>query len=181
MNGNFIDISSKKFGKLTVLHRVENNSLGRAMWKCQCDCGKIKVLNGGELRLGKIKSCGCSKKELIRNSAKKKPYWWLYYKLQFVSKRTNKQLKITYEDYLEFTKIKHCHYCNSDIVWYENNVGKYSGYNLDRKNNDIGYTKDNCVVCCSLCNHIKGNLLTYEEMLKLSPIINQIQINRKKL
>ena len=35
-------------------------------------------------------------------------------------------------------------------------------YNLDRKDNSIGYSKNNCVVCCSTCNYIKGDKFTYE-------------------
>ena len=31
------------------------------MWKCQCDCGQIKIIEGHLLRGGNVKSCGCVK------------------------------------------------------------------------------------------------------------------------
>jgi len=29
-------------------------------------------------------------------------------------------------------------------------------FSVDRKNSFTGYTKDNCVLCCSICNHVKA-------------------------
>ena len=36
------NLIGQKFGKLTVIERAENNKQGKAMWKCRCDCGKVK-------------------------------------------------------------------------------------------------------------------------------------------
>ena len=33
----------QRFGKLTVIERAENNKQGKTMWKCVCDCGKVKL------------------------------------------------------------------------------------------------------------------------------------------
>lgn len=33
------------------------------MWECQCDCGKVIVVNSQNLRTGHTKSCGCKKSE----------------------------------------------------------------------------------------------------------------------
>ena len=38
---NFIDLTGQKFGRLTVIKRVENTKEGRAKWLCQCECGHI--------------------------------------------------------------------------------------------------------------------------------------------
>lgn len=35
---------------------------------------------------------------------------------------------------------------------------------IDRKNNELGYSKENCVSSCYLCNKIKGSFFTYTEM-----------------
>lgn len=53
-----INIIGKKFGKLTVMCLETSNRHG-VCWKCQCDCGNIKVCCCSSLRSGKIKSCGC--------------------------------------------------------------------------------------------------------------------------
>ena len=56
---NFIDLTGKTFGKLTVLHRDKNNPQGDARWGCQCTCGNRTVVLGKSLRSGMTKSCGC--------------------------------------------------------------------------------------------------------------------------
>lgn len=65
--GKFIDISGMKFNRLLVIERVEDiiSSDGnkRPCWKCLCDCGNYKCVEGSNLRNGYIKSCGCLLKE----------------------------------------------------------------------------------------------------------------------
>ena len=56
--GTFIDITSKKFGKLTSVEY-----LGASKWKCLCECGKETIVCGSDLRNGHTKSCGCSIKK----------------------------------------------------------------------------------------------------------------------
>lgn len=61
MYSRVIDLTGCKFNMLTVLCRAENDPYGKARWICQCDCGQVKVVDGGSLRKGKTKSCGCYK------------------------------------------------------------------------------------------------------------------------
>ena len=58
-----IDLTGKRFNRLTVLERTANNSHGRAMWVCRCDCGNIVTVWGGNLRNGHTQSCGCLQRE----------------------------------------------------------------------------------------------------------------------
>lgn len=53
-----IDLTGKRFGKLTVINRIEDKRNG-AWWLCRCDCGKEKVIKGQSLRDGLSHSCGC--------------------------------------------------------------------------------------------------------------------------
>ena len=56
------DIIGKKFGKLTVLERYNQNTKDRkAKWICLCECGNTSIHSGKDLRNGSIKSCGCEK------------------------------------------------------------------------------------------------------------------------
>ena len=62
------DLTGKRFGKLTVLCRSEENSkAGKARWVCLCDCGEKTVVTGGNLIQGKQVSCKCNRNEKSRN------------------------------------------------------------------------------------------------------------------
>ena len=58
-----INITGKKFERLTVLERAQNNSSGRACWKCECECKNIIIVEGSKLRNGSVKSCGCLRRD----------------------------------------------------------------------------------------------------------------------
>src|SRR6266404_3650782 len=59
------DMSSLRFGKLTVLLRADNtitpNGTILARWHALCDCGRYKIFRGSSLRSGLSTSCGCSR------------------------------------------------------------------------------------------------------------------------
>jgi hypothetical protein len=58
-------MTGKKFGRLTVLARVEGPT-DRARWLVICTCGTQKVVIGASLRRGHTRSCGCLPIEIIR-------------------------------------------------------------------------------------------------------------------
>lgn len=51
---NFIDLTGRNYGRLTVLRRVAPEE-----WACRCSCGKEHKVRGGHLRQSRIRSCGC--------------------------------------------------------------------------------------------------------------------------
>lgn len=56
--GQFIDLSGRKYGKLTVIKKMGYKGK-KITWLCKCDCGKEKIVLGHCLRDGITKSCGC--------------------------------------------------------------------------------------------------------------------------
>ena len=66
---SFISLVGKRFGKLVVLERVENNRFGHICYKCKCDCGGMTIVDASNLRNGNTMSCGCikSKGEMVIN------------------------------------------------------------------------------------------------------------------
>jgi hypothetical protein len=60
----FNDLTGKRFGKLTVIERAENNTNDKYVhWLCKCDCGNTKVICSSYLTRGATKTCGqCSKR-----------------------------------------------------------------------------------------------------------------------
>lgn len=63
--GAFIDLSGQKFGRWTVVERVANNKWNQAVWRCVCECGTVRDINGRLLRDGSSKSCGCHLREKV--------------------------------------------------------------------------------------------------------------------
>ena len=67
-----VDITGKRFGKLTVVRYVRTVSPGRAVWLCRCDCGKLKELKAQDFaRTDRIstRSCGCLLLNPVRRRA----------------------------------------------------------------------------------------------------------------
>lgn len=65
--GNFIDLIGQRFGRLVAVKDVGRDTRGEVLWLCNCDCGNISIVLGGNLRSGHIKSCGCLRKETSKN------------------------------------------------------------------------------------------------------------------
>jgi len=60
MSGKRIDITGLRFGKLIVKKLAgKHPSRKENMWECECDCGGKKLASYWNLKIGKIKSCGC--------------------------------------------------------------------------------------------------------------------------
>lgn len=75
--GNFIDLTGKKFGRLTVVERTENyispSGKKSAQWICMCDCGNPNqiIVTTSNLKRGNTTSCGCIQKERASKANKK--------------------------------------------------------------------------------------------------------------
>jgi len=69
--GKIIDITGKRFHKLTVLYRSTNKpkKTKEIPWVCRCTCGTTKEVSGYSLRTGHTKSCGCLRSEVNINNS----------------------------------------------------------------------------------------------------------------
>ena len=66
--GKFKDLTGQRFGKLTVIKRVENNDRNKVRWLCQCDCGNTHITISYNLTHGLCQSCGCLQQEIIETN-----------------------------------------------------------------------------------------------------------------
>ena len=142
---------------------------GHPKWKCICKCGRTADMSTSNLYRGKTSTCvGCYS---AHNQLK--PYEALYNLLCRASKG-RAVVDLSYKQYLKFVGLD-CHYCEAKVPWVPHlNIKKGvrgSAYNLDRKNNSLGYSRSNCVVCCPRCNRAKSNHFTYEEWVMLGSLI----------
>lgn len=57
-----------RFGRLTVLDESTKRSGTFICWECRCDCGTLVTVSGVNLRYGHTLSCGCFKKQRVRET-----------------------------------------------------------------------------------------------------------------
>ena len=83
---------------------------------------------------------------------------------------------------------KECYYCGikeEDFtrIWGKFYGGKTRGQKLevDRRDNEKGYTLENCVLACSICNNAKSDKFTDEEFKEVGKSIKQIWLSRDKI
>lgn len=178
-----------KVGMLTLLSRDLGHK--RARYICRCDCGVKKSIRKDHLLRSKIKSCGCISREwsskaitgrvskLLRPdnySAKLK----LYNRYRGDAREKDLPVEV---DVITFTDIAclPCDYCNKapdKLCKVNESSSKIMYTGVDRKDSNIGYILDNIVPCCTQCNMIKNNLLSYEEMKAVMKLVLEMRNNK---
>jgi hypothetical protein len=156
-----LELVGQRFGRLVVIkysrsskNKSKNYWSGHTYWECQCDCGKIKVIKGIHLKSKTVRSCGCLKgKEFgVANFNR-------VYRL-YVSTAKKRGLEFSIDkEYFKHLTTQNCHYCGvvpSTVMMAIGYNGKYVYNGVDRVDSSIGYTKDNCVPCCTRCNLAKN-------------------------
>lgn len=101
---SLIDLTGKRFGRLTVLGRNNNyqkeHNAHHPYWDCICDCGNKCVISGPSLRTGNTKSCGCYQKEMTSKASKKKNIYDFGHSDYVIGYATNGGMfKVDREDY----------------------------------------------------------------------------------
>lgn len=174
---NLID---KAFGKLKVLSfecSRQFKHYKHRMWRCLCECGKITVVAACNLKSGRTISCGC---ESGRNSLPdyKHAKNATYNDYLQGAKRRRINFELSKEDLINMI-MQDCHYCGAKPANVKRT--KYTTMvknGIDRKNNDIGYTLDNCVPCCKICNYAKHSL-SYDDFIKYLDRLVTFRTNMK--
>ena len=66
---NSKDLKGKTFGRITVLESTKKRVKRKIVWRCLCECGNEVMVHTTNLTKGKVRSCGCLKKEKSRLNA----------------------------------------------------------------------------------------------------------------
>lgn len=158
-----------KFSLLTVLKEAEEYkdiTGGCVQWVCQCECGNYITVPSNQLIAGRTKSCGCEKNKWIseKNSIpiKNRVENQLFTGYKRNADSRNYSFELTKEQFVSFL-YNECYYCGagpSNCMTKIKITGEEKHYfnGIDRVNNENGYTIDNCVSCCKLCNHAKKDM-----------------------
>lgn len=63
-------IAGRRFGRLVAIEDVGPNKYRLRMWRCICDCGREKIIEGRGLVRGHSASCGCASRAALLNRYK---------------------------------------------------------------------------------------------------------------
>lgn len=143
-----IDLTGRRFGRLTVVSRAENTKSGAVRWLCKCECGNTTVSMGQNLKKGKAQSCGCLAKEIssINNRTHGLRGTRLYKIWQGMKQRCHCPSSVHYERYGS-RGITVCDEWRNDFKsfydWAMAN-GYSDDLSIDRIDNDKGYFPENC-------------------------------------
>ena len=159
------DLTGRTFGKRYVSGPPIKDGT-HIKWRCVCICGFVSYLTKTKI----LAASGCRH---CNAASKKRPYQGRFTSLCCLAKGRC-SVELTYEEYLTFAKIKKCHYCGKVVQWNPHGY-QGDGHHLDRKDNSLGYSRSNCVVCCARCNRAKSNHFTYEEWVKIGALIKTWQ------
>lgn len=178
--------ANQKFYRLTLIKATSAKRRSSILWEALCDCGNITLVIPYEVRSGNTTSCGCFKRELLKqigseNGKKCRKYnpiissarvVWSHYK------------DCSFELFLKLSQ-QNCFYCGREPhrTWnvgskkksgyynseYQNINGNFTYNGIDRIDSSKGHSEDNIVPCCWDCNKAKMDL-------SLSKFINLIEL-----
>jgi 5-methylcytosine-specific restriction endonuclease McrA len=150
---NQLNLKDKKFNRLLAIKPVNKTRYGAWRWRFKCDCGKECISVGYQVKSGLIRSCGCLRRSKDVQKSGVKIFFQDY---RYGAQSRNYSFKLSLK---EFTKIvnQDCYYCGLKPEQRYRKF-KFIANGIDRLNNKKGYTKTNCVSCCSICNKAKSTM-----------------------
>lgn len=106
----------------------------------------------------------------LRVKEKSKEFKYLFRSLKFQAKTRGIDFNLTLEQFSEIRTGTSCFYCGYSLP--------EQGGGLDRINSNKGYQIGNVIPCCTGCNMFKGNMISYDEMNQIIPLLQKIR-NKK--
>ncbi len=143
-----MDIIGKKYRMLTVIEKAELFILPSGQKNsavlCRCECGKEKVCRKLHLIRNKITSCGCVKvyKGELRKSGDNRAIRKLWRSLKYRCGKKYIDRHIYYDRGISVCKEWASNYHAFEKWCFENGYSKE--LQIDRKDNDLGYSPENC-------------------------------------
>ena len=159
MSAKKIDLTGETINRLVVIREYGRDKHGNVLWLCRClgkngnDCGKEVVVATCNLRNGHTKSCGCLKRERLRerlttHGCKHEPWYSVYHSMM---KRCG-HWEGASENNLRLYRDRGIAVC---VLWQNSpqdfgdwllSHGWHRGLQIDRIDNDQGYSPENCRV-----------------------------------
>ena len=194
MSAKKIDLTGQTINRLVVIREYGRAKGGQVTWLCRClgktgdDCGNEVVVRGEDLRNGHTRSCGCLSRERLseRNTSHgcaNEP-WYPIYKAMM---RRCGHLEGASERELRYYRDRGITVCEE---WRESPRvfgdwllahGWRKGLQIDRIDNDQGYSPENCrVVTCKENTNNRRVTLRLDDGVPLAMFCTSIGIKTIK-
>jgi hypothetical protein len=171
---NFKDWTMQRRGRLLIVDYTGFKKKGSPIWFVRCDCGAEITMT--HRQIVKSRSCGCLywesrrwkkkrvkfKRPLAATERKK-----ILYSYTNAAKDRGLEWGLS-EDVFNSMISDHCFYCGvapRSVRNLPQGGGVLYWNGIDRVENSKGYTPDNVVTCCRVCNHAKRDM-SRDEFLK---------------
>lgn len=140
-------IAGLRFGRLVALEEFQLTKSRHVKVKCRCDCGVEKFVRQDHIKAGKVKSCGCLSSEAcvarqLIHGCTRSTEWkvWVAIKTRCLNPKSS-----AYK-YYGGRGITICDRWRNSFENFFSDMGTRPTplHSIERKNNDLGYSPDNC-------------------------------------
>lgn len=160
-------------GSKIIEEILTSNKFEPISYKIKCKCNTIYQVRRDTLRKNvnkgiKIQCLSCSRKELALSNIEdvKENQRFTFFK-QYIKNAIERNyiFELSFDEFLNIIN-KNCYYCNDEKSHHRHRSTKSIENNgIDRLDNSQGYTVENSVPCCSMCNRMKS-IYSEESFLK---------------
>lgn len=156
-----VDLTSKKFGKYTVLYRAPNDG-NQTRWVVKCDCGNVREVYKQTLINGTAKSCGkCHDRKNWKGCGEISGNYWSCVRQGANRRKIPFDIPIQYGWKLYLQQQKKCAISGLEVSFIKNySSGGKGGQtaSLDRIDSSKGYVKGNVQWVHKAVNVMKWNM-----------------------
>lgn len=144
-----LDITGQIFGRLTAIN-FKGTENKKTRWSFKCVCGQIKVLNLSDITGGRIKSCGCLRSELLAERGRRRmtTHGMRFHpandKWRAIKARCDNPKNRFYPIYGGRGIKYDPKWKNFEAFWKDMGPSYRHGLEIDRKDNNGNYCKENC-------------------------------------
>ena len=183
------DLTGETFGVSKVLRMMEERYISpkgkkHVQWEVQCSlCKTKKIVTTNNLCQGRSSSCICQsftpevvKRRALGNVKEDSGLVEVYGNYRRNATARNLEFNLTMNEAESLMK-QDCHYCGlkPEMIMQRSKEGVPFTYNgIDRKDNTKGYSLENCLPCCKVCNRSKVDLPYQDFLNKIEAIYNNL-------